>query len=116
MSKKKNTLKDLDDFLKQQAASLVSPEKLPSTPTTRDQEVENTAGSIIEDTDSAAQFIKAMQNDNGRLSHICDAILGSYEHVRDLAPEEKMLVNTALYIKNPKNWKDAITTYWRNHK
>jgi hypothetical protein len=28
MSKKKNTLKDLDEFLKQQAANLVSPERL----------------------------------------------------------------------------------------
>ena len=28
MSKKKNTLKDLDEFLKQQAATLVSPDKL----------------------------------------------------------------------------------------
>jgi len=116
MSKKKNTLKDLDDFLKQQAASLVSPKKLPSTPPAQNQEVENTTGSAAQETDTAAQFVNAMQNDDNRLSHICDAILGSYEHVRDLAPEEKMLVNTALYIKNPKNWKDAITTYWRNHK
>ena len=28
MSKKKNTLKDLDEFLKQQAATLVSPSRL----------------------------------------------------------------------------------------
>ena len=32
MSKKKNTLQDLDDFLKQQAAALVTPETLVDTP------------------------------------------------------------------------------------
>ncbi len=31
MSKKKNTLQDLDDFLKQQAATLVTPETLSDT-------------------------------------------------------------------------------------
>ncbi|HYG03417.1 MAG TPA: hypothetical protein VD927_13290 [Chryseosolibacter sp.] len=116
MSKKKNTLKDLDEFLKQQAASLVSPEKLPSTQSPPTTEPSEPSIQPPHERSTIQQFVKLMQADDERLISICDVVLGTYENLRDITPEEKMLVNTALYIKNPKSWKEVITAYWRNRK
>ncbi len=119
MSKKKNTLQDLDEFLKQQAAQLVSPEKLshkttepeavkvpveqPSAPTIEEVSFEK----ILRDLNSLHKKVGSSFKNN-----LYDLIIQSLED-RPTAPEDKMLINTALYLKSGENWKDAIRDYWK---
>lgn len=121
MSKKKNTLKDLDEFLKQQAASLVSPEKLsekipepvrpepapvtsPSTPT---EEVS------VEKIFRDLTFLSGKEGSSFRRK-LYDLIINSLEAQGQTSPEDKMLINTVLYLKHGENWQAGIQAYWKN--
>jgi hypothetical protein len=42
-----------------------------------------------------------------------DFIIASLETQKDSSPEDKMLINTALYLKSGADWKNAIRQYWR---
>ena len=116
MSKKKNTLQDLDDFLKQQAATLVTPEAL------------NAASSIEDDSQAPVETPTAVsqqphkefdlslsKDDPAFRKKLYDFIIESLAQQKDSLPEDKMLINTALYLKNGDNWKEAIREYWRAH-
>lgn len=121
MSKKKNTLKDLDDFLKQQAATLVAPtplsetlkervkEGMPAAPVAESAK-EVSVASILED-------IKALSDKEGTSfrKKFYDLIVKSIESQKNSTAEDKMLINTALYLKSPENWKEAIRSYWKEH-
>lgn len=127
MSKKKNTLKDLDEFLKQQAATLVSPVQLsdkidapepvkqsqaPSTPvafTPTHEEV--STSTLLRDLN-----ILAAKEGSSYRKKFYDLIIQSLENQNQSLPEDKMLINTALYLKNGDNWKDAIRNYWKTVK
>ncbi|HOX82367.1 MAG TPA: hypothetical protein PLJ60_10000 [Chryseolinea sp.] len=127
MSKKKNTLKDLDEFLKQQAATLVSPVQLSEkidapepvkqnispTPavatTTPDEEV--SVSTLLRDLNTLA----AKEGSSYR-KKFYDLIIQSLENQNQSLPEDKMLINTALYLKSGDNWKDAIRNYWKGVK
>lgn len=122
MSKKKNTLKDLDEFLKQQAATLVSPDKLsekveeakPAMPEVKEevrQVEEVTAEKILSDLK-----VLAKSKGTGFQKKLYDLIIQSLETHDHALPEDKMLINTALYLKNGEKWKEAIRDYWREHK
>ena len=115
MSKKKNTLKDLDEFLKQQAATLVSPTQLsdtiiPAQPENqKDAPEEVSAVSILNDLRTLAEtegisFRKKFY----------DFIIQSVEAQQNSLPEDKMLINTALYLKSGNKWKEVIRQYWKN--
>ena len=120
MSKKKNTLKDLDDFLKQQAATLVAPTALSDTlrdPLTERQgeataikiEPEVSVTSILED-------IKVLSEKEGHSfrKKFYDLIIRSLESQQNSTAEDKMLINTALYLKSGNKWKEVIRQYWKN--
>lgn len=123
MSKKKNTLKDLDEFLKQQAASLVSPEKL-------SEKIEEPVAAVHKPvvaevaqpvtTEVSSQTILkdlkvlASKEGNGFRSKLYDLIISSLESDNNQSPEDMMLINTALYLKSGDNWKNAIKEYWGN--
>lgn len=121
MSKKKNTLKDLDEFLKQQAASLVSPPKLsePSaedttlkeSPVMQSQPREVSFTSVLED-------LVELSEKEGTDFHkkFYDLIIHTIELNHHQIPEEKILINTALYLKSGQRWKEAISDYWRNRE
>jgi hypothetical protein len=131
MSKKKNTLKDLDEFLKQQAATLVSPPRLsqntePSgsvfaSPTQPDEDeksqpVQKTAAEKIISTSSLVTDLKrlALIKGTGFTEELSDVVLSAMEKQNEFSPEEKMLINTALYLKHGSDWKDAIRQYWKS--
>ena len=120
MSKKKNTLKDLDDFLKQQAATLVAPTPLGDTLKERvlEQKQEATAVDIDSETsfDSILKGIKLLSEKEGNSfrKKFYDLIIKSLESQGNSTAEDKMLINTALYLKSPENWKESIRTYWKN--
>ena len=132
MSKKKNTLKDLDEFLKQQAATLVAPTSLrekigetaPAAPAIKEQPKveapeptpapavalrgEVSQASILED-------LKALSEKEGVFfrQKLYDLIIRALEQEKKSLPEDKMLINTALYLKSGSLWKEAIREYWK---
>jgi hypothetical protein len=132
MSKKKNTLKDLDEFLKQQAATLVSPQRLggkaaipeplPESTKEKNEEIrpvstEPSSNKVV----TRASVIKDLKqltvlNGSELTEEICEVVLSSLEQKTDFTPEEKMLINTALYIKHGSTWQEAIRAFWKNKK
>ena len=120
MSKKKNTLKDLDEFLKQQAATLVTPDRIvDKKETIVIPEYESTAPVSDAVTEVSTEKILAdlqelAKKEGERFSlKLCDLIIRSVEARSTLAPEDKMLINTALYIKSGQQWKQVIREYWK---
>jgi hypothetical protein len=146
MSKKKNTLKDLDEFLKQQAATLVTPVKLsekfeseiveekPEEPAPQGephrqplsesskQEVQATVAELKAD---ALVTPEKVLNDLQELAKregpefrnkFYDLIIQSIESQNQILAEDKMLINTALYLKSGERWKEAIREYWRKKR
>lgn len=121
MSKKKNTLKDLDQFLKQQAASLVTPPRLnqadhQQTPSEEGSQLEP-VNEIDEDI-SAEKILSDLQllarKEGPRFRHqLYDLLITSVESQNEYSPEDRMLINTALYLKSGSQWKDVIREYWR---
>ena len=131
MSKKKNTLKDLDDFLKQQAATLVSPAKLseqietPPPPAAEaapvvsaQPTIEPAPVAVVEEVTTAKVLdaIKTLAQKEGTTAQdkLYDIILQAAESKVISAAEDKMLINTVLFLKSGDNWKDVIRNYWKN--
>ena len=115
MSKKKNTLQDLDDFLKQQAATLVTPETLSDTVETK-QVIEKVEVHPKQDVEKSLvdEFqIFPSKHDPTFRKKLYDFIIESLETQKNSLPEDKMLINTALYLKSGDDWKNAIRQYWR---
>jgi hypothetical protein len=122
MSKKKNTLKDLDEFLKQQAATLVPPTPLADKVETAQPEeikpapkkeavpvpTDVTLEKILEDLETLSQ-----KEGTTFRKKIYDLILHAAESGQQSLPEDKMLINTVLYLSNGPRWKDAVREYWR---
>ena len=120
MSKKKNTLKDLDDFLRQQAATLVAPTPLSDTLKERVKEEKQDApvtevisGVTVE---GVLEDIKTLSEKEGHSfrKKFYDLIIKSLESQKSSTAEDKMLINTALYLKSPENWKETIRSYWKD--
>lgn len=121
MSKKKNTLKDLDEFLKQQAASLVPPEPVtvPSSapePEKHEPAPLATPGSHISYANLLAdlQTLASKEHSTFR-KEFYDMIVKTLESYPSTSPEDKMLINTALYLKSGERWKDVIREYWKKN-
>ena len=107
MSKNKNPLKDLDLFLKQQAASFVSP-----TPLSEKIQVETPAEVTEPSTEETIlQSLERLMDQNP--SALYDMLIKAAE--KKNSSERTMLINTALYLKNTNNWQQAIREYWKNH-
>jgi hypothetical protein len=118
MSKKKNTLKDLDEFLKQQAATLVTPSRLNESPeqTVKEEPLPTSPETRQPSLAQILQDLKALsKNEEGEFrSQFLNLIIETLEAQRQSLPEDKMLINTVLYLKNQNNWKEAIRHYWKN--
>lgn len=125
MSKKKNTLKDLDEFLKQQAATLVSPariseqnesksitpEKVIDTPEPSPQRPGNSVS-----TEKLIHDLQQLSEEQGALfrDQFYDLIIKTVELQNQYSGEDRVLINTALYLKSGEKWKEVIRDYWRN--
>ena len=113
MSKKKNTLQDLDDYLKQQAATLVTPETLSEAVETK-QVIEKVSPKQDGEKSSIDEFqVFPSKHDPTFRRKLYDFIIESLETQKNSLPEDKMLINTALYLKSGDDWKNAIRQYWR---
>lgn len=110
MSKNKNPLKDLDLFLKQQAASFVNPtplsEKIHVEAQSQTTQSETTHSSSEE---SILQTMERLMDQNP--SALYDMLIKAAE--KKSSSERTMLINTALYLKNTSNWQQAIREYWK---
>lgn len=121
MSKKKNTLRDLDDFLKQQAATLVAPEPLTKVEhvkvlvspleNVKEPEPEITSKKIIADI----QALSLKQGESLR-DTLYNLIIQSLENAAEYKKEDTMLINTALYLKSGEQWKEQIKAYWADKR
>jgi hypothetical protein len=110
MSKNKNPLKDLDLFLKQQAASFVSPTPL-SEKIQIETQSETTPPETIQSSseESILQTMERLMDQNP--SALYDMLIKAAE--KKNSSERTMLINTALYLKNTSNWQQAIREYWK---
>ncbi len=118
MSKKKNTLKDLDEFLKQQAASIVEPAKLSNKVDAQEVSLQKESDSNSLNVGELENHLKALSEKNGKSyrENLYDVVIRSLESLGQFLPEDKMLINTALYLKSGDQWKDAIRQYWRTKR
>ena len=128
MSKKKNTLKDLDAFLKQQAATLVNPPKLSEQiDESANVKAEPIKVQVQKAPDQATAFapnlpsdkilkdlklLAAQEGENFR-EKFYDLIIKTLESQHEYSPEDRMLINTALYLRSGENWQETIREYWK---
>jgi len=111
MAKRKNPLKDLDAFLKQEAKNFVEPDQVTSkseknkvaTKRPHDASTEITKQDVID------YLCTLKQKDD---QSFYDVLKQSIEKAGLEASENKMLVNTVLYLQNKNNWKETIKEYW----
>jgi len=107
MSKNKNPLKDLDLFLKQQAASFVSP-----TPLSEKIQVETPSETTQPSTEeSILQTLERLMDQNP--ASLYDMLIKAAE--KKNSSERTMIINTALYLRNTNNWQNAIREYWKKN-
>ncbi len=123
MSKKKNTLNDLEEFLKMQASALVTPTSLSDKPKeipTSLQKAESRP-SIPTATGAAPQAvatesdlidaIKKLSSSNKK--DFYDLLIKVTENLPNRSKEDILLINTALYLKGGLNWKEVVREYWK---
>jgi hypothetical protein len=118
MNKKKNTLKDLDEFLKQQAASIVEPAKLGIQSSDKENKellLQEKGANDFEHVTHQLKLVAENQGIDFRVS-LYDFIIQSIESLDQSLPEDKMLINTALYLKSGDQWKETIRQYWRSKR
>lgn len=124
MSKKKNTLQDLDEFLKQQAATLAPPEKLSEK--VEEQKPASEQETIVQQKNTQPTLTEISQEkilyDLNKFSEqegvffrkkLYEIIIKSLEALPQSLPHDKMLINTALYLQAGDDWKEVIREYWR---
>lgn len=97
---KKNPLNDLDQFLQQEASSIVTPASL-SDKLKQTTSPENTSTSPEQSfINLAKQNPEAFYNTLIKIGEQMDST------------KNTMLINTALYLKNRDNWQEAVKQYW----
>lgn len=125
MSKKKNTLKDLDEFLKQQAATLVAPARIneqnESSPQPTEKNIDTHESSSQRpvssvSTENLIRDLQRLSEEQGSLfrDQFYDLIIKTVELQNQYTGEDRVLINTALYLKSGEKWKEVIREYWRN--
>ncbi len=100
---KKNPLNDLDQFLQQEAHSIVAPASLsdklkPTAPATA---ASSTAGGEEEQ-------LLALAKQHPKQFY--DTLIAIGEKMS--STKNTMLINTALYLKHGEGWKEAVKEYW----
>ena len=113
MAKRKNPLSDLDAFLKQEASSLVKPEGLK-----KEQPTANTETQEAPTKEKIVELLVALGESEG--ANFSDTlyyiIRETFDTLGTHSSEDKMLLNTVLYLKNKPNWKVSLEDYWSNQK
>lgn len=124
MSKKKNTLNDLEEFLKMQASALVTPAALPETVRSQPEPVKSAPESKpVERPEPRATTLSEEELMQGlqQLSlkdkkAFYDLLIRAAENLPNRSTEDLLLINTALYLKGGTNWKEVVKDYWKNSR
>jgi hypothetical protein len=125
MSKRKNTLNDLEEFLKLQASTLVPPQPIEQPPIVETKKAAPTPAPeviTVKEVPTVAQLTQpidlltemkklAAQSKSGFYDFIIQAAESMPNGTRDV-----LLINTALYLKHGDNWKQGIEDYWKKRK
>jgi len=125
MSKRKNTLNDLEEFLKLQASTLVAPKPVETPiPSNSSQQVlvvkEEREAIYYPSVQTPAQPLdlleemKKLASENKRGFY--DFIIEAIESNATGNKNDILLINTALYLKHGDNWKRGIEEYWSSRK
>ena len=114
-AKRKNPLKDLDAFLKQEAASLVKPEKVETPPPAQAEThpVPELPTEISMETMVQELRSRIQQKGEDFKTEFYDLIQQVLESQQQLTSKDIMLINTLLYLRNQDNWKERIKEYWQ---
>jgi hypothetical protein len=101
---KKNPLNDLDQFLQQEASSIVTPSSL------SDKLKQETTGEPqpSQSHSSTESQLLALAQQNPEQFY--DALISVGENMGE--QKNTMLINTALYLKHGSEWKKAVEEYW----
>jgi len=122
MSKRKNTLNDLEEFLKLQASTLVPPQPVEPAITKEETIAEPVSKPVEiahppEYAHQPLDLIAELKKTAGRSkAGFYDFIVRAVESLPDNNPNDILLINTALYLKHGDNWKQGIEEYWRKRK
>jgi aspartokinase len=100
---KKNPLNDLDQFLQQEASSIVAPTSLSDTLKQATSPQVGAAPSV-----STEELLISLAQQNP--TRFYDALISVGERM-DIS-KNTMLINTALYLKHGSEWKKAVEEYW----
>lgn len=100
---KKNPLNDLDQFLQQEASSLVAPSSL-------SDKLKSAASSepIAFNFPSSEEQLLTLARQNPQQFY--DVLINVGEKMD--STKNTMLINTALYLKSGANWKEVVKEYW----
>ena len=120
MSKKKNTLSDLEEFLKIQASSLVTPSTL-TEKIKKEEEVVPVAAPVmtkvsvpeaLSEDDLAAALQQLSARDKKAFYNL---IVKTTKNLPNYSSEDVLLINTALYLKGGSNWKETVRDFWKRN-
>lgn len=126
MAKRKNPLKDIDAFLKQESTSFVDPEKISPKKEKKASDKKEQASLPSEDTskvkgeqvskDVIIAELHTLAHKEGETfrASFYNIIRETLEGLDYSTAEDKMLINTLLYINDKNNWKENIKSYWQN--
>jgi hypothetical protein len=113
MSKKKNTLNDLEEFLKLQASSLVTPssltEKVKDASVAPEPKKIEPVVAVVEEED----LVKKVQRLAADKKEFYNFIIQVTEGLSNKSKEDTLLINTALYLKGGSDWKAEVANYWK---
>ncbi len=121
MSKKKNTLSDLEEFLKLQASSLVTPPTLTEKVKTEEKPapvsqspvvLKEATPTVITESDVANALRQIGQKDKRAFYQL---IISTTKDLPNYSTEDALLINTALYLKGGSNWKEVVREYWKKN-
>jgi hypothetical protein len=124
MSKKKNTLNDLEEFLKMQASALVTPAALPETVRSQPEPVKSAPEpkqverpETRPTTLSEQELMQGLQQLSVKdKKAFYDLLIRAAENLPNRSKEDLLLINTALYLKGGTNWKEVVKDYWKNSR
>ena len=122
MSKRKNPLQNLDEFLKQEATSFVTPKKLsepkPIAPAPQTSVVSEPQPSTAKPADVTAEYILnliqklANKNNVTVRQQLLELVRLQLEENGIKSSKDKMLINTILYLQSGDSWKEKVAEYW----
>lgn len=120
MSKKKNTLSDLEEFLKLQASALVTPptliDKVKSEETNPILLAPVVAKEFTPSDLSEADISKALHQLSVRdKKAFYNFIVKTTKDLPNYTTEDTLLINTALYLKGGTEWKETVREYWKRN-